>query len=196
MDKNYIVKFAVESDLEGKMQTQVSQELLKVLSYAVEEAMRTGDLSIGTDHLLLGLLRHRDNDACRALEALGVDLADFKLSVESAIFRPDSIAFGHKDEVIFSRSARNTINLCIVEASIAESAKIIPVHLLLAISASASSASLSYLKAVGLDHSRIRAYLKENDLLKARIVKIKGSPEKNHPLNILTIMSSPDKICS
>ena len=60
------------------MQTQVSQEVLRILAYAKEEAMRTGDYSISPDHILLGILRHTDNDACRILEALGVDLEEMK----------------------------------------------------------------------------------------------------------------------
>ena len=177
------------------MQTQVSQEVLRILAYAKEEAMRTGDYSISPDHILLGILRHADNDACRILEALGVDLEEMKNCVEGSIFRPKHISWGEADTINFSRSAQNTLNLCIVEATIAASDRILATHLLLAISRSAGSASIKYLKSVGLDHSIISAYAKKAGLLCAR----KVDPDEacsGHPVSILKIISSPEKIAS
>ena len=75
------------------MEMHVSDELNRILNYAREEAMRTGAYEIGTDHLLLGLLRAGDNSACSALTALGIDLADFKLFVESQIFKRQSVPY-------------------------------------------------------------------------------------------------------
>lgn len=43
------------------MQVTLSEEINSIVSYARDEAMRTGSYVIETDHLLLGLLRHADN---------------------------------------------------------------------------------------------------------------------------------------
>lgn len=176
------------------MQTQVSQELLKIISYARDEAMRTGNYAISTDHLLLGILRHADNDACACLKALGVDPAELKQTVEGSIFRPSGIAYGEADKLSFSRSAQNTLNLCIIEATMAGADKIFATHLLLAIAGSSGSAGLGYLKSMGLDHSALAAYMKKNGLLAARSVDAEESAA--HPMSILRIISSPDKIAS
>ena len=171
------------------MQTQVSHEVLRILAYAKEEAMRTGDYSISPDHILLGILRHADNDACRTLASLGVDLDEMKNCVEGSIFRPKHIAYSEGDDrLVFSRSAQNTLNLCIVEATIASSDSIIATHLLLAISSSSGSASLKYLKSLGIDHSVLMSYLKKENLLCAKKV--------DYTVSILKIISSPDKIAS
>lgn len=177
------------------MQTQVSGELLKIITYARDEAMRTGDYSISTDHLLLGVLRHADNDACASLKGLGVDLAELKSTVEGALFRPSGISYGEADRLTFSRSAQNTLNLCIVEATIAGADRIFATHLLLAIAGSSGSTGLQYLKTLGVDHAALSSYMKKNDLLRAR--RIDPSEEvPQHPLSILRIISSPDKITS
>lgn len=177
------------------MQTQVSQEVLSILTYAREEACRAGDRAISTDHLLLGILRHKDNQALRTLQELGIDPADLKSYLEKTIFKPQSIPYAQSQNIVFSRNAQNTLNLSIIEANIALSDKIIPVHLLLAICACAGSRSLEYLKTHGVDHARIKAYLKERGLLQARLVK-KAGEEKSSPVSILKIISSPGKIAS
>ena len=177
------------------MQTQVSQELLKIISYARDEAMRTGDYSISTDHLLLGILRHADNDACATLKALGVDLAELKSTVEGSLFRPSGIAYGEADKLSFSRSAQNTLNLCIIEATMAGADKIFATHLLLAIAGSSGSVGLGYLKSMGLDHSSLSAHMKRSGLLSARSGDSQESPAAGS-MSILRIISSPDKIAS
>lgn len=178
------------------MQTQVSQEVLKILSYARDEAMRTGDYSISPDHILLGILRHADNDAARALSALGIDLAEMKTAIESSLFRPKSISYSESDRITFSRSAQNTLNLTIVEATMASSDRIIAIHLLLAIANSSGSASLQYLKSFGIDHSKISAYAKANELVRAKKIDMADNSKAAHPISILKIISSPGKIAS
>ena len=55
------------------MALQVSDELSKIVSYAREEAMRTGSYGIGPDHLFLGLIRHEENTAFHTVQSLGVE---------------------------------------------------------------------------------------------------------------------------
>ena len=178
------------------MQTRVSQELLKIITYARDEAMRTGDYCITTDHLLLGIIRHEDNDACRSLSALVVDLPELKRTVEGGLFRPSGIAYGEADRLTFSRGAQNTLNLCIVEATMAGADKIFSTHLLLAVAGSSGSISLGYLKAMGIDHAALSAYMKKNDLLRARKVEPESGAGAQHPVSILRIIGSPDKLVS
>jgi len=61
----------------------------RVLSLAQEEAQRFNHDYIGTEHLLLGLLRERDGVAARVLESLGVELNAARDAVDSAIGRGD-----------------------------------------------------------------------------------------------------------
>ena len=45
------------------MEIKFSPELLCILNYARDEAMRTGSYGIGPDHLFLGIIRHVENPA-------------------------------------------------------------------------------------------------------------------------------------
>ena len=60
------------------MEIKISDQLNGIIKYAREEAMRTGSYGIGPDHLFLGLIRHEDNTAFRALRDLGLDPEELK----------------------------------------------------------------------------------------------------------------------
>lgn len=66
----------------------------QVLSLAQEEAQRFQHNYIGTEHLLLGLIREGEGVAARVLRNMGVDLADARRSVEKIIGRGDRIVLG------------------------------------------------------------------------------------------------------
>ena len=57
----------------------------KVLVYAQDEATRFNHNYIGTEHLLLGILREGEGSAAMIIKALGVDLNALRKVVESAI---------------------------------------------------------------------------------------------------------------
>ncbi|MBN1621314.1 MAG: ATP-dependent Clp protease ATP-binding subunit [Endomicrobiales bacterium] len=57
----------------------------KVLELAVEEAQNLGHTYVGTEHLLLGLLREEEGIAARVLENLGIKIADVRTEVTSII---------------------------------------------------------------------------------------------------------------
>ncbi|GAB6934844.1 ATP-dependent protease ATP-binding subunit ClpC [Calditerricola yamamurae] len=57
----------------------------KVLALAQEEAIRLGHSSIGTEHILLGLVREGEGIAAKALLGLGLDLEKIRDEVESLI---------------------------------------------------------------------------------------------------------------
>lgn len=69
----------------------------KVLALAQEEAVRLGHNNIGTEHILLGLIREGDGIAAKALVALGLSLEKIQDEVESLIGRgqeqPTNIAY-------------------------------------------------------------------------------------------------------
>lgn len=69
----------------------------KVLALAQEEAVRLGHNNIGTEHILLGLIRENDGIAAKALIALGLGLEKIQDEVEALIGRgqeqPTNIAY-------------------------------------------------------------------------------------------------------
>ena len=53
--------------IDMNLQLQLSDEVQKIMTYSREEAMRLGNYTIGPEHLLLGILRHGDNEATALL---------------------------------------------------------------------------------------------------------------------------------
>lgn len=95
---------------------EFGEDILKIVEYARDEAMRTGHYGISQDHLVLGMIRHRDNPGADTLAALGIDLKEMKDAMDSAMMRPSSIPYGEINGVRLSESSRNAMNLGAVEA--------------------------------------------------------------------------------
>jgi len=68
----------------------------KVLTLSQDEAQRSHHNYIGTEHLLLGLLRENDGLAARVLDNLGVDIGRVRQTIESVLGRSEVIGFQQK----------------------------------------------------------------------------------------------------
>src|SRR5438128_8273722 len=66
----------------------------KVLGLAQEEAQRLQHNYIGTEHLLLGLVREGEGVAAKVLRNLGVDLNEARSAVEAIIGRGNRVVIG------------------------------------------------------------------------------------------------------
>lgn len=67
------------------MEAKFSPRVKDVISYSREEALRLGHDYIGTEHLLLGLIREGDGVAIKILKSLGVDTTKLRKAVEDAV---------------------------------------------------------------------------------------------------------------
>src|SRR5579875_1172978 len=85
----------------------------KVLSLAQEEAQRFQHNYIGTEHLLLGLVREGEGVAAKVLANLGVELNKVRSAVEFIIGRGDRIVLG---EIGLTPRAKKVIELAVDEA--------------------------------------------------------------------------------
>ena len=65
------------------MNDNFSQQVTDVISYSKEEALRLGHDQIGTEHLLLGIIRDGEGKAISVLEALNVDLDEMRQKIEN-----------------------------------------------------------------------------------------------------------------
>jgi ATP-dependent Clp protease ATP-binding subunit ClpA len=101
-----------------------------VLSLAREEALSFNHQFIGTEHLLLGLLREQDGLAALALEKLGVALDPVRAAVEEKIGRGDQPV---EEEIDYVPRARKVLSLALDEAERHASAYVRTEHILLGI---------------------------------------------------------------
>lgn len=144
------------------MDIRVSDELNGIIGFSREEAMRTGSYGIGNDHLFLGIIRHRENCAYGALQGLDIDLEQMKRFIDSKINTNETIPYSDLEKITFSRGAQNVLSLTILEATQLRSSEAGPQHLLLALCRSTGSYGLAFLRSVGTDYGRIRAFLEKN----------------------------------
>ncbi len=147
------------------MNIHLSDEFKTILSCAGDEAMRTGHYGIGADHLMLALLRHKGNDACRALVEAGISPEDFKSSIDKAIFRDKAIPYCDADKIRPTRTAAAVISIAAYESLRSGQGTIFPAHLLLAISRAEDSVSRSYLAERSLGYTALRELLSGRGLL-------------------------------
>src|SRR5947209_6759427 len=103
---------ARQAGREGKFD-KFTERARKVLSLAQEEAQRFQHNYIGTEHLLLGLVREGEGVAAKVLSNLGVELNKVRSAVEFIIGRGDRIVLG---EIGLTPRAKKVIELAVDEA--------------------------------------------------------------------------------
>ena len=147
------------------MEIRISDELNDIIRYARDEAMRTGSYGIGPDHLFLGLLRHGDNTAFRAVTGLGIDADSFKRFIDSHIFTNEPIPYSESDKISFTRYAQNVLSITVMEASKQGVTEANSLHLLLALCRTTENYGQAYLRQHGVDYGRLLSYMRDEGML-------------------------------
>ena len=101
----------------------------EIISYSRDEAERLGNDYIGTEHLLLGLLRDEDNAAVRILKSFKVDIKEMQSRIELSVKSNK----GHQNSLPLNASAEQIIHGAVSEAKTLKSKKVEPEHLILSI---------------------------------------------------------------
>jgi len=148
------------------MNLQLSNELNEIISYSKEEAMRMGSYTIGSDHLILGIIRHQDNSAFEALMSFGTDYKVFKSKIEELVKVGEIVPFEQTDKLNLSKGAENALKVMYLEARSLKEAKPGPVHLLLAILRGEDGVSVSILKEYNITYDSLRATFKGKEISK------------------------------
>jgi ATP-dependent Clp protease ATP-binding subunit ClpA len=125
----------------------------KVLSLAQEEAQRFQHNYIGTEHLLLGLVREGEGVAAKVLSNLGVELNKVRSSVEFIIGRGDQIVLG---EIGLTPRAKKVIELAVDEARRLNHHYIGTEHLLLGLVREGEGIAAGVLQSLGVSLEKVR----------------------------------------
>ncbi len=114
------------------MEAKFSPRVKDVISYSREEALRLGHDYIGTEHLLLGLIREGDGMAIKILKFLGVDTSKLRRSVEDAVKGTASTTV-NLGNIPLTKQAEKVLKITYLEAKIFKSEVIGTEHLLLSV---------------------------------------------------------------
>ena len=102
------------------MDDNFSPRVKDVISYSKEEALRLGHNSIGTEHLMLGILRDGEGKAVSILNSIEVDLNELRRKVE--ILNPavieNSGAINNKKNLHLTRQAERALKTTFLEAKL------------------------------------------------------------------------------
>ncbi len=125
----------------------------KVLFLAQEEAKRLNHNFVGTEHLLLGLVREGDGIAARALQKLGVDLVKVRQEVEKMIGKGDKPVL---QSISYTPRAKKVIELAIEEGRNLGHNYVGTEHLLLGLIREGEGIAAKVLSNLGVDLKRAR----------------------------------------
>src|SRR6267378_4203604 len=126
----------------------------RVLALAQDEAIRFNHNYIGTEHLLLGLVREGEGVAGRVLDSLGVELSKARASVEFIIGRGDATT--PPSEITLSPRTKKVIELAIDEARKLGHSHVGTEHLLLGIVREGEGIASGVLESLGVGLEKVR----------------------------------------
>ncbi len=147
------------------MQLQLSNELNDILAYAKEEAMRLGNYIISTDHLVLGILRHKGNITVEALVSLGADVAQLKGHIEEAIMAKEPVPIEKENMVTLSKASENALKIMFLEARSLHVIKPDSSHLMLAILRAQDGNAVKWLEQLDITYSKVRTLFASGNIL-------------------------------
>ncbi|MCY4561864.1 MAG: ATP-dependent Clp protease ATP-binding subunit [Flavobacteriaceae bacterium] len=166
------------------MDKKFEPEIKKVLGFSKEEANRLGNDLIGTEHLVLGILRDGNNKAINVFKELNINLDHLKSKIESInlqIFINDE----KPQSTGLTKQAERALNECYSEAKYSNSDYINSGHLLLCILRNQNDPTTKAFAKLGITYGKVKDSLsgeKTEEKKKYRMPRIEiSSSEKKSP---------------
>ncbi|MGB4843206.1 MAG: Clp protease N-terminal domain-containing protein [Ferruginibacter sp.] len=115
------------------MDNNFSAQVKEIISYSREEALRLGNDFIGTEHLVLGLIRDGENTAVKILKSLNIDLFELRKEIEIAVKDKTGKNIANINSLPLTKQAEKVIRITVLEAKAQKSALVESEHLMLSI---------------------------------------------------------------
>ena len=151
----------------------------RVLTLAQEEALRLNHNYIGTEHLLLGLVREENGVAVKVLRELGVEPGQVIRAVERTVGRGERAPFG---KPTLAPRTKRVIELAVDEARLMGHHYIGTEHLLLGLVREGEGIAVNVLRGLGINLDRVRTQTARNILQNQAQSKDKQKKESKTPL--------------
>lgn len=143
------------------MEAKFSPRVKDVISYSREEAIRLKHDYIGTEHLLLGLIREGDGTAIKLLKEMGIDMADLRKTVELAV-KGVSGSRMPINNMPLTKQAEKVLKITYLEARIFRTDLIGTEHLLLSILRDEDNIASQILQQFNVSYDSFRAAIEQN----------------------------------
>lgn len=138
------------------MDSNFSPKVKEIISYSREEALRLGNDFIGTEHLLLGLIREGDGLAVRVLQSMQVDLFELRKELEIAIKDKNNKPLANINSLPLTKQAEKVIRITVLEAKALKSATVETEHLMLSILKNKENVATQILHQYDVDYERFK----------------------------------------
>ncbi len=136
------------------MQDRFTDRVRKVIYYARDEAARLQHDYIGTEHLLLGIVREGEGIAAKVLAKLELDFEQIQQAVENMVKSSGgTLTIG---EIPFTPRAKRVLELAIEEARLLGHNYVGTEHLLLGLIREGEGVAAQVLAELGVDRKRVR----------------------------------------
>ncbi|HEU4575414.1 MAG TPA: ATP-dependent Clp protease ATP-binding subunit [Chitinophagaceae bacterium] len=141
------------------MDNNFSAQVKEIISFSREEALRLGNDFIGTEHLLLGLIREGDNTAIRILKSFNVDLYELRKEIELAVKDKTGKNIANINSLPLTKQAEKVIRVTVLEAKALKSATVETEHLMLSILKNKENIATQILNQFDVDYDLFRQEL-------------------------------------
>ncbi|MCL6523169.1 MAG: ATP-dependent Clp protease ATP-binding subunit [Thermoflavifilum sp.] len=141
------------------MDQNFSPQVKEIISFSREEALRLGNDFIGTEHLLLGLIREGDNTAIQILKAMNVDVQELRKEVEMAVRDKTGKSIANINSLPLTKQAEKVIRVTVLEAKSMKSPTVETEHLMLSILRNKENICTQILKQFDVDYESFKSEL-------------------------------------
>ncbi|MDX1683615.1 MAG: ATP-dependent Clp protease ATP-binding subunit [Saprospiraceae bacterium] len=142
------------------MNKRFSPEVKKIISTSREEAGRLGSNYIGTEHLLLGILRDEVSLVMKVFNSMDVNIGELKTRVEqvapAALKRETNLNIG---DIALNKQAEKVLKVTFLEAKASQNDEITTEHLLLSILKHKDNVASKILKEFDVDYESFKSEL-------------------------------------
>jgi ATP-dependent Clp protease ATP-binding subunit ClpC len=165
------------------MDDNFSPRVKDVIAFSKEEALRLGHSFIGTEHLMLGILRDGGGKAIDIFNAIEVNLEELRRKVE--ILNPAALnntqLLNDKKNLHLTRQAERALKTTFLEAKLFQSELINTVHLLLCILRNENDPTTKLLTKLNVDYDVVKEQFKlmmANDTDKYQDIEATSFPDE------------------
>ena len=141
------------------MDNNFSAQVKEIISYSREEALRLGNDFIGTEHIVLGLIRDNDNTAIKLLKALHVDIAELRKEIEMAVKDKSGKNIANINSLPLTKQAEKVLRISYLEAKSLKSQYAESEHLVLSILKNKENVATQLLNQFEVDYDTFKSEL-------------------------------------
>ena len=147
------------------MDDNFSPKVKDVIAYSKEEALRLGHDFIGTEHLMLGLLRKGNGKAIEILNSLDINLDHLRRKIEVLSPANPSVDFANeKKSLHLTKQAEKALKTTFLEAKLYQSESVNTAHLLLCVLRNENDPTTKLLNNFGASYEDVKTVFKQTYL--------------------------------